>query len=169
MLRARAHSQECALQDMKHTDLITQIILMHYPIEEIKKDSKKENDLDWQKMTAIAEDSDHMNISRNKKNNKGGQGKKQDKSNIGPSIPPQLQPKIAGSPRLWSATPARRPAKVACIQELWKQGTSKPKEQKACTVLEDSDSSTEEEDNFEKVNYVSHARDRGTEAPLLNV
>ena len=41
---------------MKHTDLITQIVLMHCPVEEIRKDAKKEKDLIWKKITAIAED-----------------------------------------------------------------------------------------------------------------
>ena len=50
MRRVRAHSLECALQDMKHMDLITHDVLMHCPIEEIRKDAKKEKDLDWQKM-----------------------------------------------------------------------------------------------------------------------
>ena len=58
--------------------------------------------------------------------------------------------------------------KVACMQELQKQGSTKREDQKAGAVQEESDSSTGEDDNFEKVNYVSHARDRGTEAPLLN-
>ena len=90
MRRVRAHSLECALQDMKHTDLITQIVLMHCP-EEIRKDAKKEKDLEWQKMTAIAEDYDRMNIgenieranyvSRNKKNNRGGLNSTQYKQN----------------------------------------------------------------------------------------
>ena len=90
MRRVRAHSLECALQDMKHTDLITQIVLMHCPVEDIGKDTKKEKDLDWQKMTAIAEDNDRMNIGEsseranyigrsNKKPNQGGQNKKQDR------------------------------------------------------------------------------------------
>ena len=52
MRRVRAHSLECALHEMKNTDLITQIVLMHCPVEEIRKDAKKEKDLDWQKMTA---------------------------------------------------------------------------------------------------------------------
>ena len=56
MRRVRAHSLECALQDMKHMDLITQIVLMQCQVKEIIKDTKKEKDLDWQKMTAIAED-----------------------------------------------------------------------------------------------------------------
>ena len=59
--------------------------------------------------------------------------------------------------------------KVACITELRKQGSSKPREQKARAVQEELDSSTGDDDNFEKVNYVSHARDRGTEAPLLTM
>ena len=62
MRRVRANSLECALQEMRNTDLITQIVLMHCPVEEIRKDAKKEKDLDWQKMTAIAEDYDRMNI-----------------------------------------------------------------------------------------------------------
>ena len=88
MRRVRAHSLVCALQEMKHTDLITQIVLMHCPVEEIRKDAKKEKDLDWQMMTAIAEDYDRMNIgesaerahyvSINKKPNKGNQNKRQD-------------------------------------------------------------------------------------------
>ena len=56
------------------------------------------------------------------------------------------------------------------MAELRKQGGArKGKEQKARVVQEDTDSSNSEDDNFEKVNYVSHARDRGTEAPLLNM
>ena len=43
------------------------------------------------------------------------------------------------------------------------------KEQKALAVQEDSDIMTWVEDNFEKVNYVSPARDWGTEAPLLKM
>ena len=95
--RVRANSLKCALQDLKHMELITQIVLMHCPIQEIRKETKKEKYLDWQKMTAIAEDYDRMNIgksnkkanfvSRNKKQNKGGQCYKQDKSNNGPGIP----------------------------------------------------------------------------------
>ena len=80
MHRVRAHSLECALQDLKHMELITQIVHMHCHIEEIRKEAKKEKELDWQKMTPIAEDNDHINIgkstekaiSRNKKNNKRG-------------------------------------------------------------------------------------------------
>ena len=89
MRRVRAHSLECALQDMKHTDLIKQIVLMYCPVKEIRKDTKKEKDLDWQKMTAIEEDYNRMNIgetskranyvSRNKKNNNGGQNRRQGK------------------------------------------------------------------------------------------
>ena len=105
MRRVRAHSLECALQEMKNTDLITQIVLMHCPVEEIRKDAKKEKDLDWQKMTAIAEDYDRMNIgesteranyvSRNtKKPNKGNQNKRQDKpSGQAAGVPQQLQGK----------------------------------------------------------------------------
>ena len=62
MRRVRAHSLECTLQDMKHTDLITQFVFMHCPVEEIRNDAKKEKDLDWQKMTAIAEDYNRLNI-----------------------------------------------------------------------------------------------------------
>ena len=51
------------------------------------------------------------------------------------------------------------------MQELRKQGSAKPKDQKARAVQEESNNSTGEEDNFEKVSYVSHARDRGMEAP----
>ena len=58
---------------------------------------------------------------------------------------------------------------MACMTELRKQGGQKPREQKARAVQEESDNSTGDDDNFEKVNYVSHARDRGTEAPLLNM
>ena len=83
MRRVRAHSLEYALRD-----------------------SKKEKDLDWQKMTAIAEDYDRMNIGEsseranyisrgNKKPNRGGQKKKQDRpaNNQGTGVPPQLQGK----------------------------------------------------------------------------
>ena len=59
--------------------------------------------------------------------------------------------------------------KVACMTELRKQGGQKPREQKARTIQEETDSSTGDDDNIEKVIYVSHARDRGTEAPLLNM
>ena len=105
MRRVRAHSLECALQEMKNTDLITQIVLMHCPVEEIRKDAKKEKDLDWQKMTAIAEDYDRMNIGEsaeranyvsrnNKRPNKGGQSKRQDKpSSQAAGVPQQLQGK----------------------------------------------------------------------------
>ena len=46
--------------------------------------------------------------------------------------------------------------KVACMQELRKQGSSKPEVQKARAFQEESDSSSGEDSNFEKVNYVSH-------------
>ena len=49
---------------MKHTDLITQIVLMDCPVEEIRKNAKKEKDLDWQKMTAIAEDKREAQLHR---------------------------------------------------------------------------------------------------------
>ena len=39
MRQVRAHSLECALQDMKHSVLIKQIVLMHCPVEEIRKDA----------------------------------------------------------------------------------------------------------------------------------
>ena len=195
MRRVRAHSLECALQEMKNTNLITQIVLMHCPVEEIRKDAKKEKDLDWQKMTAIAEEYDRMNIGEsaeranyvsrnNKRPNKEGQNKRQDKpNNQAAAVPQQLQGKcyICGKDghstkdcRVsktveCNACKKRCHLKVACMTELRKQGGQKPREQKARTVQEETDSSTGDDDNFEKVDYVSHARDRGTKAPLLNM
>ena len=85
---------------MKHTDVITQIILMHCPVEEIRKDAKNETDLDWQKMTAIAEDRTNIGetskranyVGKGKKNNRGGQSSRQDRqsSNTGSGVPTQL-------------------------------------------------------------------------------
>ena len=43
--RIRAHSLECPLDEMKHSELITQIVLMHCPVEDIKKEAKNENSL----------------------------------------------------------------------------------------------------------------------------
>ena len=57
--------------------------------------------------------------------------------------------------------------KVACMTELRKQGSSKRREPTARAVQEKSDSSTGDDDNFRKVNYVSHARDRGKKPPSL--
>ena len=174
-------------------DLINQIVLMHCPVEEIWKDAKKVKDLDWQKMTAIAEDYNGMNIGetreranyvgKGKKPNGGGQTKRQDRAtnNQGTGVPPQLQGKCfrcgkdghsikdCRLPKTIKCNACKKQGhlKVACMTELRKQGTSKPREQKARAVQEESDSSTRDDDNFEKVNYFSHARDRG--GPLLNM
>ena len=144
-------------------------------------------------MTAIAKLFDRMNIeetnekasfvSRNKRNNRGGMGKKEDKPNNRPRIPPQLQYKCFRCAKEGHSTKDCRISKtlecnackktsylkVACMQELWKQGPSKPKERKALAVQEDSDGITRVEYNFEKVYYVSPAKDRGTEAPLIKM
>ena len=78
--------------------------------------------------------------------------------------------RIIGSQIPLNATPARSPATSrwpACNS----CGSRALQSQKTRTraVQEESDSSTGEEDNFKKVSYVSHARDRGTEVPLLNM
>ena len=180
---------------MNNTDLITQIVLMHCRVKEIWKDAKKEKDLDWQKMTAIAEDYDRMNIGEtaeranyvsrnNRRPNKGGQNKRQDKpGGQAAGVPQQLQGKCYRCGKDGHLTKDCRVSKtvecnackkqghlkVSCMAKLSKQGGPKPREQKARTVQEETDSSTGEGDNFEKVNYVSHDRDWGTEAPLLNM
>ena len=119
-------------------------------------------------------------IGKGRKPNRGGRTQRQDRpaNNAGTGILPQLQGKCfrcgkdghSKDCRLsktieCNACKKQGHLKVAFMTELRKQGTSKPREQKARAMQEESDSSTGEDDNFEKVNYVSHARHRGTEAP----
>ena len=62
MRRLHAYSLECDIGTITHEELITQVALMHCPVEDIRKESKKAKDLTWKKMVTIAEDFDRMNI-----------------------------------------------------------------------------------------------------------
>lgn len=62
LIWAETHTLECALDKMTHLELITQIVLMHCPVKDIKNEAKKEKEQYWQKMTEISEDYDRTNI-----------------------------------------------------------------------------------------------------------
>ena len=62
MRRLHAYSLECDIANITHEELITQVALMHCPVEDIRKESKKTKDLNWKKMVTIAEDYDRMNV-----------------------------------------------------------------------------------------------------------
>ena len=106
---------------------------MHCPVEEIQKDVKKEKDLDRQKMTAISEDYDRMNIMETleramsgKAGSPTGEAKPRDrtgrqttkepeshhscKANVSDSARTATPPRTAGCQRLSNATPARNRA-----------------------------------------------------------